>query len=137
MAGYFTGGIVLLKGDGYRFKNNNPPIFIDPIQQYNNLLSIIPYPPVTLHKVESSIIKQEDIDQFAIHIERRIEGIKKEIEKTQEMQLQQIAKIYNLYDGLTDNLNQKMMEMDERLYLRQTQQHDAAIKNLIAVLDGV
>jgi hypothetical protein len=53
------------------------------------------------------------------------------------MQLQQIAKIYNLYDGLTDNLNQKMMEMDERLYLRQTQQHDAAIKNLIAVLDGV
>jgi uncharacterized protein YfbU (UPF0304 family) len=122
-----------------QFQTQNPPRVIDTL--LNALppydASLNPYHTVTFSEVESSIIKQEDIDQFAIHIERRIEGIIKEIEKNQEMQLRQVTQIYDCYKGLADNLFQEMMEMDEQLYVMQTQRHDAAIKNLIAVLDGV
>lgn len=122
-----------------KFQIQNTPIVVrtllNALPPYD--ASLTPCHPVTLSEIESSIIKQEDIDQFAIHIERRIEGIIKEIEKNQEMQLRQVTQIYDCYKGLADNLFQEMMETDEQLYLRQTQQHDAAIKNLIAVLDGV
>jgi hypothetical protein len=118
----------------YRFKNNNPPIFINPIQQPNNF---IPYPPVTLYDVESSIIQQEDIDKYTIYVQHRIEGIIKEIEKNQKIQLRKIAKIYDLYNGLADNLDQQMMAMDEQLYVMQTQRQEATIKNIINDLDGV
>src|ERR1035437_8090821 len=114
-----------------RFKTQNPIRFTN--QQYNNYYS----PYVTNDVVESSIIQQKDIDQYTTYIQRRIAGIIEEIEKKQKMQLRHIAEIYNLYNGLADNLDQQMMAMDEQLYVRQTQRHDATIKNIIDVLDGV
>jgi hypothetical protein len=48
-----------------------------------------------------------------------------------------MAEIYQLYNGLADNLTQEMMAMDKQLYDRQTQQHEAMIKNIITDLDGV
>ena len=114
-----------------RFQNYNPPITINPIQGYSYL------PPINFDNVESSIIKQEDIDKYAIHIQRRIEGIKQEIEKKRKLQLQNMAEIYQLYNGFADNLTQEMMSMDEKMFNMQTQQHDAIIKNIINALDGV
>ena len=114
-----------------RFKTQNPIRFTN--QQYNNYYS----PYVTNDVVESSIIQQKDIDQYTTYIQRRIAGIIEEIEKKQKMQLRHIAEIYNLYNGLADNLDQQMMAMDEQLYIRQTQRHDVTIKNIINVLDGV
>jgi hypothetical protein len=113
------------------FRNNPPPTDINTRPRLNT------FSFVTLDDVESSIIKQEDIDKYKIYIQRRIEGIKKEIEKNQKMQLRHLAEIYNLYNGLADNLDQQMMTMDEQLYVRQTQQHEAIIKNIINDLDGV
>jgi hypothetical protein len=110
---------------------SNPPTTINPIQQYNN------FRPVSFLQINSSVIKQEDIDEYATYIQRRIEDIKKEIEKKQKLQLQNMAEIYQLYNGLADNLTQEMMAMDEKLYDRQTQQHEAMIKNIINDLDGV
>lgn len=112
-------------------QNCNPPTTINSTQQYYNS------PPVSSFVINSSVIKQEDIDEYAIYIQRRIEDIKKEIEKKQKLQLQNMAEIYQLYNGLADNLTQEMMAMDEKLYDRQTQQHEAMIKNIINVLDGV
>jgi len=89
-----------------------------------------------LSEVKSSIIKQEDIDKFAIHIKSRIEGIKTEIEKNQKMQLRHLVEIYSFHNELADNLDQQMMAMDEQLYVRQTQRHEAMIKNIINALDG-
>jgi hypothetical protein len=109
----------------------NPPTAIIPIQQYYNV------PPISFSEINSLVIKQEDIDEYKIYIQRRIEGIKKEIEKKQKLQLQNMAEIYQLYNGLADNLTQEMMAMDEKLYDRQTQQHEAKIKNIINDLDGV
>ena len=63
--------------------------------------------------------------------------IKKEIEKKRKLQLQNMAEIYQLYNGLAYNLTQEMMSMDKQLYDRQTQQHEAMIKNIITDLDGV
>ena len=114
-----------------RFKTQNPIRFTN--QQYNNYYS----PYVTNDVVESSIIQQKDIDQYTTYIQRRIAGIIEEIEKKQKMQLRHVAEIYNLYNGLADNLDQQMMAMDEQLYIRQTQRHDVTIKNIINVLDGV
>lgn len=113
-----------------RFKTQNPIRFIN--QQYNS-----PPPYVTISDVESSIIQQKDIEEYTNYIQRRIAGIIKEIEKKQKMQLRHIAEIYNLYNGLADNLDQQMMDMDEQLYDRQTLQHEAMIKNIINVFDGV
>ena len=51
------------------------------------------------------------------------------------MQLRHITETYTLYTELAGNLDQQMMAMDEQLYNRQTQRHEAIIKNTI--LDGV
>ena len=83
------------------------------------------------------VINKEDIDHYTIHIQRRIEGIKKDIEKNKKLQPQNMAEIYQLYNCLADNLDQQTMAMDELLYDRQTQRHEATIKNIINVLDGV
>jgi hypothetical protein len=107
-----------------RFQNYNPPITINPIQGYSYLS------PINFDNVESSIIKQEDIDKYAIHIQRRIEGIKQEIEKKRKLQLQNMVEKYQTFDGLADNLTQKMMAMDEKMFNMQTQQHEAMIKNI-------
>ena len=109
----------------------NPPRTINPIQN-NNLLA-----PVSFFTIDSGVIKQEDIDEYTNYIQRRIEGIKKEIEKKRKLQLQNMAEIYQLYNGLAYNLTQEMMSMDKQLYDRQTQQHEAMIKNIITDLDGV
>ena len=85
----------------------------------------------------SHVINKEDIDHYTIHIQRRIEGIKKDIEKNKKLQPQNMAEIYQLYNCLADNLDQQTMAMDELLYDRQTQRHEATIKNIINVLDGV
>lgn len=95
------------------------------------------FTPVTLHEVESSIIQQEDVDKFAAYIQLRIEGITKELEKKQKMQRRHIAEIFNLYSELVNNSDQKMMAMDEQLYVKQIQRQDAEIRNIIDVLDGV
>lgn len=109
----------------------NPPRTINPIQNNNDLA------PVSILVIDSHVIKQEDIDEYTNYIQRRIEGIKQEIEKKRKLQLQHMAEIYQLYNGLADNLTQEMMAMDEKLYDRQTQQHKAMIKNIITDLDGV
>lgn len=90
-----------------------------------------------LSEVKSSIIKQEDIDEYTNFIQRRIEGIKIEIEKNQKMQLRHLVEIYSFHNELADNLDQQMMSMDEQLYVIQTQRQEATIKNIINDLDGV
>lgn len=107
----------------FHYQNNNPIQFTN--QQYN-----FPHPP----QVEPYIIQQKHIEDYTTFLKLRIAGIIEEIEKKQEMQLRNIAKIYN---GLADNLDQQMMAMDEQLYDRQTQRHETTIKNIIDVLDGV
>ena len=99
------------------------------------LVHYSPFP--STHRIYASVIKQDDIDKFTIYIKLRIEGIKEEIEKKQKLQLQKIAKMCQLHNGLSDNLTQDMLAIDETLYDRQTQRHDAMIKNIINDLDGV
>ncbi len=111
-----------------RIQIYNPPYVIEPPHQY--------HPPVE-NIINTCLINQEDIDQYAIYIQRRIDGIKNEIEKKQKLQLQKIVEIYQLFKGLADNENQEIMAMDERLYYRQTQRYRGEIKNIINVLDGV
>lgn len=118
------------------FQNNSPLRVIPPRLQYNNFSSLA-RPYVTLDDIIFSIIQQEAIDKYTIYIQCRIEGIKKEIEKNQKMQLRHLAEIYTLYNGLADNLDQQMMATDEQLYVRQTQRQKAMIENIINDLDGV
>ena len=99
--------------------------------RYQSLtLAVNMFPETLYYDVTSFIIKQEDISQYTIYIQRCIDDIKK-----QKMQLRHITETYTLYTELAGNLDQQMMAMDEQLYNRQTQRHEAIIKNTI--LDGV
>ena len=122
----------------HRCENGNIPFFIDipPYNSFNPVNNFSPS-PITAYDVSRSVIPQEDIENYKTYLQRRIEGIVEEIKKVQEMQLRQVIQIYDCYKRSADNLFQEMLTWDEMLSQRQTQQHDADIKNIIAVLDEV
>lgn len=106
----------------YRIQMNSPLYVIDPPHQY--------HPPVE-NIINSCLINQEGIEQYAIYIQRRLAGIKKELEKKQKLQKQNIAEIYQYYKGWADKLDQKMMAMDEELFNRQTRRHKALMQEIV------
>ena len=118
------------------FQSGNNSLFVNSNQQYPNTMAG-DYSPVTASNVKRYVIPQKEIECYKEYLQGCIKGIIEEIKKVQEMQLRQTTQIYDCYKGLADKVIQEMLAGDEQLHLRQTQQHDAAIKNLIAVLDEV
>lgn len=113
-----------------RIQMNSPLFVIDPPQQHLAIRTI--YPPVP-SIINSCLINQEDINQYAIYIQRRVDGIQKELEKKQKLQK---AEMYQSYKKWSDKLDQKMMALDEELFNRQTRRHKALMKEIENVFDG-